>query len=61
MNARGPLVGGLILILIGAFFLAREVVPGFELGQVLPVASVVLGIVLVVLSVRPARPRPPGA
>ena len=57
MSVRGPIIGGLVLIVIGAFFLAREVVPGFELGQVLPVASIALGIVLVVLSF---RPRPSG-
>jgi hypothetical protein len=57
VSVRGPIIGGLVLIVIGAFFLAREVVPGFELGQVLPVASIALGIVLVVLSF---RPRPSG-
>jgi uncharacterized membrane protein HdeD (DUF308 family) len=56
VSARGPIIGGLVLILIGAFFLAREVVPGFQLGQVLPVASVVLGVVLVALSFRRRRP-----
>jgi len=56
MSGRGAIVGGCILILLGALFLARNLVPGFDLSQLIPLGSVVLGLVLIVLSVRPARP-----
>jgi hypothetical protein len=56
MSGRGAIVGGCILILLGVLFLARNVVPGFDLGRLIPLGSVVLGLVLIVLSVRPARP-----
>jgi uncharacterized membrane protein HdeD (DUF308 family) len=57
MNARrGPLLAGLVLIVVGALLLARELVPAFDIGVILPVASVLLGIALMVLSVRPTRP-----
>lgn len=55
MSGRGAIAAGLVLILIGALFLAREAIPGFDLGRLWPIASVVLGVVLVVLSIRPGR------
>ena len=55
MNGRGPLIAGLILIGLGAFFLLRELVPGFAWSSIWPWASIVLGVVLIVLSFRPAR------
>jgi hypothetical protein len=57
MNARrGPILAGLVLIVLGGLFLARELVPGFELGAVWPIVSVGIGVVLIVLSVRPRTP-----
>ncbi|HYH94314.1 MAG TPA: hypothetical protein VD763_14235 [Candidatus Saccharimonadales bacterium] len=56
MSGRGAVAGGLILVLLGVFFLARNVIPGFDPSQLIPLGSVVLGVVLIVLSVRPARP-----
>ncbi len=56
MSGRGAIAAGLVLIIIGALFLAREALPGFDLGRLWPIASVVLGVVLVVLSFRPGRP-----
>jgi membrane-bound ClpP family serine protease len=55
VSGRGAIAAGLVLILIGALFLAREAIPGFDLGRLWPIASVVLGVVLVVLSIRPGR------
>jgi hypothetical protein len=55
---RGPVLAGLILITIGGLLLARQAIPGFDLGQVWPIASVVLGVVLVLLSIRPGRQGP---
>lgn len=55
MSGRGAVAAGLVLIVIGALFLARQALPGFDLGRLWPVASVVLGVVLIVLSIRPGR------
>jgi hypothetical protein len=56
VSGRGPVAAGLVLIVIGGLFLAREAIPGFDVGQLWPIASVVLGVTLLVLSVRPSRP-----
>ena len=56
MRGRGPIAAGLVLIVIGVLFFAREAIPGFDLGRLWPVASVVLGVSLLVLSIRPGRP-----
>ena len=45
-----------MLIVIGGLFLAREAIPGFDVGRLWPIASLVLGVTLLVLSVRPGRP-----
>jgi hypothetical protein len=55
MSGRGPLVAGLILIGIGALFLARELVPDLTWSAIWPWAAIALGVVLIVLSIRPAR------
>ena len=55
MNGRGALIGGLVLIVIGAFFLVRELVPGLSWSDIWPWASIALGVVLIVLSFRPTR------
>lgn len=55
MSGRGPLVAGLILIGLGALFLARELVPGFSWSTIWPWVSIALGVILIVLSIRPAR------
>jgi hypothetical protein len=47
-----------VLIVIGGLFLAREAIPDFDVGRLWPIASVVLGVTLLVLSIRPGRPRP---
>jgi phage shock protein C len=52
----GGLILGLLLILAGGFFLIRQYLPGIDLGLLWPVAAVVAGALLVVLSVRPRRP-----
>ncbi len=52
---RGPLIGGLILILIGAFFLFRQFVPAIDLGSWWPLILVGIGLILVVVSITPGR------
>jgi hypothetical protein len=52
---RAAIVAGLILVGLGALFLAREFVPAFDTSVAWPTASVILGVVLVILSIRPGR------
>ena len=53
----GALVLGIILILIGAYFLLREYVPQVDVATVWPALAVAAGVVLIVLSVLPGRGR----
>ena len=46
-------MAGLILVGLGGLFLLREFVPGFDASVAWPTASVILGIILVVLAFRP--------
>ena len=52
---RGGLVAGLILIVIGAFFLARELIPSIDFGFWWPTVAIGLGVVLVVIALMPSR------
>jgi len=54
-DERGPLLGGLILILIGGFFLIRQFIPAIDLGAWWPVLLVGIGVLLVIVSVTPGR------
>jgi phage shock protein C len=48
---RGSLVGGLVLITIGALFLADELLPDVTFGDLWPVILVVIGIGLLINSI----------
>jgi phage shock protein C len=52
---RGGLVAGLILILVGGFFLVRQLLPAIDLGFWWPTVAIGLGIVLVVVALLPTR------
>jgi phage shock protein C len=54
-GTRGGLVAGLVLILIGGFFLVRELIPSIDLGFWWPTVAIGLGVVLVVLALMPSR------
>jgi hypothetical protein len=54
-------VFGLILVLIGAFFLVQMYVPAIDAGRFWPIVLVVLGLVLLVAAVRPRSGPPPVA
>jgi phage shock protein C len=53
---RGAIVVGVILVLVGAYLLIRQFAPAIDLSLAWPIGSVVLGVLLVILSVRPKRP-----
>ena len=52
---RGGLVAGMILILVGGFFLVRQLLPAIDLGFWWPTVAIGLGIVLVVVALLPSR------
>ena len=54
-GARGGLIAGLVLIVIGGFFLARELLPSIDLGFWWPTVAIGLGVVLVVVALLPSR------
>ena len=53
----GGLIFGLILILVGAYFLIREYLPEVDLDATWPVVVVVAGVLLVLLALVPDRSR----
>ncbi len=53
-NGAG-LIFGLVLIGVGVIFLIRELLPAIDLSLSWPILALVLGIALVVLSIRPRR------
>ena len=52
---RIAILGGLLLVALGAIFLARELLPAIDISAVWPIASIAFGILLIVLSVRRRR------
>jgi len=54
-GGRAALIGGLVLILIGVFFLVRQFFPAIDLGAWWPLVLVGIGVSLVVMSVAPGR------
>lgn len=55
-SGGAALIFGVVLIVIGAFFLLRQFLPWFGFHLWWPIAIVTLGILLIVVSVRPSRP-----
>ena len=51
-----PLIFGIVLIVTGGFFLFRQLLPWFGFHLWWPIGIVALGLLLIVISVRPARP-----
>jgi phage shock protein C len=53
-NGRtGTLIVGSILVLAGVWFLLREYLPAFDTDWLWPMALVILGVVILVLAIRP--------
>lgn len=54
-GAGAPVIGGIVLILLGGYFLLRTVAPEINLGAFWPVLLIVIGIALLIGSIRPGR------
>ncbi len=52
-SGAGPVIIGLILVLVGAYFLLRTFVPDLDLGPFWPIVLIVIGGALLVGSIRP--------
>jgi hypothetical protein len=50
----GAIVGGIILVLIGAAALASQIVPGFDWGRAWPIALILIGGLLIARSAWPS-------
>jgi len=57
-RTRGGLIAGFLLILLGGFFLARQLLPSIDWGLWWPVVAIAAGVVLVFAALLP--PRRPG-
>jgi phage shock protein PspC (stress-responsive transcriptional regulator) len=60
-DTSGAVIFGLILVLVGAFFLVQMYVPEIDAGRFWPIVLVVVGIVLLVAAIRPRSGTPPSA
>jgi phage shock protein C len=54
-RTRAGLVAGLLLILLGGFFLIRQFIPSIDVSLWWPTAAIIAGILLVVLALLPPR------
>jgi phage shock protein C len=54
-RTRAGLIAGLLLILLGGFFLIRQFIPAIDLSLWWPTAAIIAGILLVVLALLPPR------
>ena len=52
---RGGIIGGVVLIIIGGFFLVREFVPWFDWHLWWPIGLIALGGLLLILAMRPGQ------
>jgi phage shock protein PspC (stress-responsive transcriptional regulator) len=53
----GAIVGGIVLVLIGAAALAGQIVPGFDWGRAWPIVLILIGGLLIARSAWPGNPR----
>lgn len=51
----GALVFGGLLVLVGAYFLARQFIPGLDLDRLWPIVLIALGGLLILAAFRPRR------
>jgi phage shock protein C len=56
-KSKGSVIGGLVLITLGALFLADEFIPRLDFGDLWPVILVVIGIGLLINAVSARKPK----
>jgi phage shock protein C len=56
-DRSGGLIAGVILMLIGGFFLIRQFIPAIDPGLWWPVAAIIAGVLLIVFAVLPSSRR----
>ncbi len=54
-QTRVGLIAGFLLIVLGGFFLIRQLLPALDLGLWWPLAAIVAGVLLVVVALLPPR------
>ena len=54
-RARGGLVLGALLIVIGGLFLVRQLVPALDFGLLWPITAIGLGVLLIIVAITPSR------
>jgi len=54
-GARGGLVLGALLIVIGGLFLIRQLLPSLDFGLLWPIAAIGLGVLLIIVAITPSR------
>ena len=54
-RARGGLVLGALLIVIGGLFLARQLIPALDFGLLWPITAIGLGVLLIIVAITPSR------
>jgi phage shock protein PspC (stress-responsive transcriptional regulator) len=54
-RARGGLVLGALLIVVGGLFLVRQLLPSLDFGLLWPIAVIGLGVLLIIVAVTPSR------
>jgi phage shock protein C len=52
-SGSGAIIGGIVLVLIGGYFLLRQYAPQLQLGSAWPIILVIIGFALVLGSFRP--------
>ena len=54
-RARGGLVLGALLIVIGGLFLVRQLLPSLDFDLLWPIAAIGLGVLLIIVAITPSR------
>jgi phage shock protein PspC (stress-responsive transcriptional regulator) len=54
-RARGGLVLGALLIVVGGLFLIRQLLPSLDFGLLWPIAAIGLGVLLIIVAITPSR------
>jgi phage shock protein C len=52
---RGGLIAGIVLILVGGFFLVRQLLPAIDIALWWPTVAIGLGVLLVIVALVPSR------